>query len=65
MRIDTVKIKLLLGEQGMNQSNLADKCGISRQNIQLTLGRGTASAAKINKIASALGVPARELVREE
>lgn len=65
MRIDTIKIKLILGEQGMKQSDLAEKCGISRQNIQLTLGRGTASAAKINKIATALGVDAREIVKEE
>ena len=65
MRIDSIKIKLLLGERGMNQSDLAEKCGISRQNIQLTLGRGTASATKISKIASALGVSAREIVKEE
>lgn len=65
MRIDVTRIKLILGERDMNQADLAEMCGISRQNIQLTLSRGTASAAKINKIASVLGVSARELVKEE
>lgn len=41
MRIDTIKIKLLMAEQEITQSVLADRCEISRQNISQVLARGT------------------------
>ena len=56
MKIDSFKIKLLMAEQEINQSILAERCGISRQNISAMLGRGTCSIAKVGKIAKALGV---------
>lgn len=65
MRIDSIKIKLLMAEQGLNQSELAAKCGISRQNISLTLSRGTCHPVKTAKLAKALGVDAREIIKED
>lgn len=65
MRIDSIKIKLLLAEKDMTQSDLAKKCGIARQNISVTLGRGSCSPAKVAKIAAALGVPAQEIIKED
>lgn len=65
MRIDSIKIKLLLAEKEMTQSDLAEKCGLARQNISITLSRGTCSPAKVAKIAAALGVPAQEIIKEE
>lgn len=64
MRIDSIKIKLLMAEQEMNQSQLAERCGISRQNISQMLGRGTCSVAKLGKLAKALGVEPREIIKE-
>ena len=65
MRIDSIKIKLLMAEQGLNQNELAEKCSISRQNISLTLSRGTCHPVKAAKLANALGVSVREIIKEE
>lgn len=65
MRIDSVRIKLLMAEQGINQNTLAEKCGISRQNISLTLSRGTCHPVKAAKLANALGASVREIIKEE
>lgn len=64
MKIDSIKIKLLMAEQGINQSELAEKCGISRQNISLTLSRGSCHPVKATKLANALGVSVREIIKE-
>lgn len=65
MRIDSIKIKLLMAEQGISQSELAERCGIARQNISNMLGRGTCSIKKVGQLAKALGVPVAEIVKEE
>ena len=65
MKIDSIKIKLLMAEQGINQSALAERCGIARQNISAMLTRGTCSIAKVGNLAKALGVDARQIVKEE
>lgn len=61
MRIDHTKIELLMAEQGINQTALAEHCGITRQNISATLTRGTCTTAKAVKIANALGVNIAEI----
>lgn len=65
MRIDTNKVQLLLAEKEMSKTDLAVKSGICRQNISIILGRGTCTPATAGKIAKALGVDAREIVKEE
>lgn len=65
MRIDSIKIKLLMAEQGITQTVLADRCGVSRQNISQALARGTCSTVKLGKLAGALGVSVREIIKEE
>lgn len=65
MRIDSIKIKLLMAEQELTQAALAKKCGIARQNISAVLARGTCSIAKVGKIAKALGVDVREIIKED
>lgn len=65
MKIDSIKIKLRMAELEMNQIMLAEKCGISRQNISTMLARGTCSIAKVGKLAKALGVDIREIIKEE
>lgn len=64
MKIDSVKIKLLMAEQEMNQTVLAERCGSSRQNVSILLARGTCSTVKVGKIAKALGVSVAEIAKE-
>lgn len=64
MKLDSVKIKILLAEIGITQTELARICGVARQNISTILMRGTCSCATAGKLAKALGVPVREIVKE-
>lgn len=65
MKIDSLKIKLLLAEMGITQTYLASICGVSRQNISTILMRGTCSYATAGKLSKALGVPVRWFIRQE
>ena len=65
MKIDSFKIKLLLAEQGITQAVLAERCGISRQNVSVMLGRGSCSIATAGKLAKGLGVEIQEIIKEE
>ena len=65
MRINSIKIKLFMAEKEMSQTILAEKVGVSRQNISLMLCRGTCSVVNAGKLAKALGVDVREIVKEE
>ena len=65
MKIDSIKIKLILAEREMTRTELATLCGISRQNVSTVLTRGTCEPKTAGKIAKALGVDAREIVKED
>lgn len=65
MRIDSIKIKLLMVEQEIRQADLADRCGFARQNLSAKLTRGTCTIETAGKIAKALGVPVREIIKED
>ena len=65
MKIDRIKIKLAIAQKEMNQTEFAEKCGISRQSICAILGRGTCSIANVGKIAKALGIEPQEIIKEE
>lgn len=65
MKLDVPKIKLILAEREMNQSDLAKKCGVNRQQINNILSRGSCTLKTMGKIAKALVVPVQEIVKEE
>ena len=65
MRINTIKVKLILAEQEMTRTELAERCGISRQNISTILTRGTCAPKTAGKLAKGLGVPVVEIAKEE
>ena len=65
MKIDTHKIKLILAEQEMTRAELAERCGISRQNISTILTRGTCELKTAGKIAKGLDIPVAEIAKEE
>lgn len=65
MKLNVFRIKILLAEQEMRQSELAEKAGMCRQNFSTILTRGTCSPANAGRIAKALGVDVREIIKEE
>ena len=40
MTIDTAKVEILMAEQGLNQKELGERCGMPRQNISSIIRRG-------------------------
>ena len=65
MKLNIWKIKLILAEKEMNQSDLAVKCGVNRQQINEILSRESCSLKTLGRIAKALGVSVAEIVKEE
>lgn len=65
MGLNTRKIKIILAQKEMNQSNLAKKCGMRPQALSEILSRGTCTLKTIGKIANAMGVSVTEIVKED
>lgn len=64
MKIDTNKIRLLMAEQGQNQKDLALKAGLSASWVGFVLQRGSGGANVVYKIANALNVDPKEIIKE-
>lgn len=65
MKLDVKNINFLMAEQEISQAELAERCGVMRQNIHAILNRGTCLPKTAGKLAKALGVNVREIVKEE
>lgn len=65
MKISVLKIETLLAEKNMTKADLANRCGISRQNVSTLIRRGTCEPRTAGKLASGLGVEVREIIEKE
>lgn len=66
MEVDVEKLKTLREQRVMSIGDLSDKSGIHRNTIsRMENGRGKAYTSTIRKLAAALGVEPRELVKAE
>ena len=64
MKLDVRKIMRILAEQGMTKSELAERSGVSRQQISTIIGRGTCAPKTAGKLAAGLGISVAELMAE-
>lgn len=62
MKIDMSKIEVILAQQGITKTTLAERCGLSRQNVSTILQRGTCEPRTAGKLANGLGVPLSEII---
>ncbi len=62
MKRNIKKIKLLLLEQNMTKTALAEKSGISRYNISTILRQGTCGPRTAAKLAKSLSIDASEII---
>lgn len=62
MNINTTRIESILAEYGMTKTALAEKCGMSRQNVSTIIRRGTCEPRTAGKLATGLGVSVAELI---
>lgn len=65
MKISKSKIELLLAENGINLTMLAERSGVSRQSISTIKQRGTCAPCTASKLAKGLGVPVAEIIETE
>ncbi|WFF73008.1 helix-turn-helix domain-containing protein [Proteiniclasticum sp. QWL-01] len=65
MKIDSLKIRMLHSDKGMNQAELAEKAGLSRPALNVMLGKGSCYAMSAYKIAKALDVPLEQIIKSE
>lgn len=64
MKINPVKIEVILAEKGLTRVEISRKCGISRQNISTIIRRGTCEPRTAGKLAAGLGVPVKDILEE-
>lgn len=65
MNLDKRKIEVFLAEIGLNKSEYAKRCNISRQNISTILRRGSCEPITAGKLAKGLGVPVSEIMKSD
>lgn len=65
MKINSVKIKMLMLERDLNIGELAKLMKSSRQWVGAILDRGHATLNMVNKIAKALEVEPKEIIKLE
>lgn len=65
MKLNTTKIALILADREMTRAALAERCGLSRQNISTILARGTCEPKTMGKLAKGLGIDPAELIKED
>lgn len=65
MKINCSKIKILMLEKNLNKGDLASLMGSSRQWVGTILDRGHATLNMVNKLAKALDVDPKEIVKLE
>lgn len=64
MNISRQKIELLQAENGITVAALAERSGVSRQNISTVKRRGTCNPITAAKLAKGLGVSVTQIVEE-
>lgn len=65
MKLDVMKIALILAELGMTKTELSERSGVSRQQISTIMGRRTCAPKTAGKLAAGLGIPVAEITKEE
>ena len=62
MRIDSMKVEMMIAEQGLTKVALSEKSGITRQNISTIIRRGTCEPRTAGKLAAGLGIDLEEII---
>lgn len=65
MKIDSLKIKMLMLQKGFTNGDLAEEMKSSRQWLGAILDRGHATLNYISKLAKALEVDPKEIIKLE
>ena len=64
MHVSANRIEVMLAEQGITKKALAEKCGVSAQNISTIVRRGTCEPKTVGKLAAGLGCRVEDILEE-
>lgn len=64
MRINKIKISVLMAKQGLNQTKLAEKAHMDRPNLSRIINGKSCRAETILRLANALGVDVTEIIED-
>lgn len=62
MTVSGIRIEALLAERGITKKTLAEKSGVSAQNISTIVRRGTCEPRTAGKLAAGLGVALADIL---
>lgn len=62
MRLDRIKVSLLMAKQLISQASLADKAGVSRQTMSAVMNGRNCRPELLGRIAKALEVEPEEII---
>lgn len=65
MNIDSKCIETKMAKLGITKKDLAERCGISAQNISTIVRRGTCEPKTAGKLAKGLGVDVADIIEKE
>ena len=65
MKLNVQKIEILIAEQGITRTQLAEKSRLARQNLSTIVRRGTAEPKTVGKLAAGLGVSVEDILEKE
>lgn len=65
MKFSRLKLELMQAKRGLNNTMLAERAGICRQNLSNIKGRGTCTPVSLQRLADALGCDPAELIEKE
>ncbi len=65
MKINKYKFELQQARSGLNLTQVAAQCDMSRQNMSRILRKGVCNPATLGKIARALGVDPADIIEED
>jgi transcriptional regulator with XRE-family HTH domain len=60
---DLRPLKTAMAEQGFTPRTIAEKAGLKRSGVRDMLNRGSGRPGNVKKLADALGVPMKELMK--
>lgn len=64
MRIDKIKISVLMAKQGLNQTKLAKKAHMSRTNLSIIINGKSCRVETVLRLAEALQVDVTEIIED-
>lgn len=62
MKVNKIKISVLMAQKKMRQQDLADKAGMSRGNLSTIINGKTCRPVTVIRLADALGVDVTEII---